>query len=244
MTARLNQHDVGLKVKVADVVDGLINHYFCATVAPWFKATGHTANLISIYGTVLTLGALWYLWKDDMLRFSVYFWLAYLFDCLDGYFARKYDMVTTFGDVFEHVRDTVSLLLMMMICVYNYIITKPIILMTIVSSILTGIHVGCVQQRFIDRSYEETLDLLKGLCINETISEISMCYGVGMYMTTLYLMVLYMSGGAWLFLKLTSLSIISLYFLGLYYKRCAATKKVLPGHDIVQIPQTLIPGTI
>ena len=193
-------------------------------------------------GTVLTIGGLWYLFKDDMLRFSLYFWLSYLFDCLDGYFARRYNMVTAYGDIFEHTRDVLSLLIMMIICIYNYTISKPVILITIISSGLTGIHVGCVQDRFVNRDYKETLDFFKFLCMKGELSELALCYGVGMYMATLYLVILYLSGGIWLFTKLTGLSVISLYFIGLYYKRCYKTfyEREQQREEIVAIPQELL----
>jgi phosphatidylglycerophosphate synthase len=31
--------------------------------------------------------------------------LSYFMDCIDGYYARKYKMVTEFGDLYDHVKD-------------------------------------------------------------------------------------------------------------------------------------------
>lgn len=219
-----------------DLVDNFINRYACEPLAPLFHATGHTANSISVYGTLFTFAAIWYLWKDDMLRFSIYFWVAYVLDCLDGFYARRYNMVTSFGDIFEHVRDVTSLIIMMVICCINYTVTKPIIYLTMVSSLLTGIHVGCVQKHFINHDYTESLDFLKGLCIEH----ISTYFGTGLYMATLHLIALYLSQGFILFLKLTSIFVILCYFVDLYRKHPLSLSSSSSSPDHVSIPLEMI----
>ena len=232
----------GAKTKLLDVVDGLIIRYFCIPVAPWFKATGHTANIISVYGGILTLAYVWYLWRDDMLRFSLYFWLAYLFDCLDGFYARKYNMVTPEGDLFEHMRDIMSLLLTMAICAYSYVLTQPVLVLVAISSGLAGIHVGCVQRSFVDRDYSESLDVLQNLCLMPAFSHIANNFGIGMYMTTLYFLILYLSGGFFLFFKMFMISTVVLYFVGLYHKKTRRNRRRVseaepePEPTIVRLP--------
>jgi len=173
-----------------------------------------------------------------MLRFTVYFWTAYVLDCLDGYFARTYDMVTPFGDLFEHSRDVACLFLMMITCVAKYHITWYVAMIAIISSALTGIHVGCIQQRFSDRNYSETLDVFKGLCFNKTVGDLSLSYGVGMYMLTLYALVLYLSGGLFLFVKLAMIITIVLYFIGAY------VDKNMIHYERVSIPSDIIPTPV
>ena len=43
--------------------------------------------------------------------------IFYFMDCLDGHFARKYNMVTVFGDYFDHFVDILSLSLLYLILV-------------------------------------------------------------------------------------------------------------------------------
>ena len=31
--------------------------------------------------------------------------VGYFFDCMDGHFARKYNMVTEFGDMYDYITD-------------------------------------------------------------------------------------------------------------------------------------------
>ena len=42
---------------------------------------------------------------------SVLYILSYFCDCLDGYVARKYNMVSKFGDMYDHISDVVSFVL-------------------------------------------------------------------------------------------------------------------------------------
>jgi len=205
--------------KVVDAVDAFIVGRICRPIAPFFRATGHTANTITAYGVMFSLAFIWYLWKDDMMRFSFYFWIAYVLDCLDGYYARRYDMVSKFGDIFEHVRDVASIASMFAICTFKYVVSQHVMIIVLATSLITGIHVGCSQKAFLDRDYDESLDVLKTLCFAESFRELFSLYGIGMYMVTLHLVILYLSRGAMFFVKLFLFAIVCLYFIGLHGRR-------------------------
>ena len=46
---------------------------------------------------------------------ALFFLISYYFDCMDGHFARKYNMVTKFGDYYDHVADITKILLILYI---------------------------------------------------------------------------------------------------------------------------------
>ena len=232
--------DPGYKLAKMDVVDGAILKYICSPIAPILKATHHTPNIISAYGLFFTAGSLWYLWKDDMLRFSMYFWLSYVLDCLDGYFARRYNMVTPIGDMFEHIRDILSLAGMILICCIKYEITRSVAMVTMLSSALTGFHVAYMQKKFTNRTYGETLDILCCLCWHDQLDEISSPFGVGVYMATLYVIILYLSGGIFLFVKWGFIVTVILYFTGVYISKTEADHRG-EMEDKVSIPTNLMP---
>jgi phosphatidylglycerophosphate synthase len=75
-------------------------------VAPWFRQHGATPNMITTLSVIASGLAIWNVYSGgSKLVFVVCAALAYLFDCLDGHFARRYDMCTTFGDYYDHLSD-------------------------------------------------------------------------------------------------------------------------------------------
>jgi phosphatidylglycerophosphate synthase len=226
--------DKGYKTEHVDIVDKTIMHYFCKPIAPLFYLTGHTANSISIYGFIFTIGSLYYLCLNDMLRFTLYFWIAYFLDCLDGYYARIYNMVSSKGDVFEHLRDIISLILMLIICCVKYIINQRIKLIIILANLAVGMHVGCTQKEHINRNYFETLDLLQVLCFNNTIASWTPYYGVGLYMLTLNIIIIYLSEGVMFLFKICFIITGGIYFIGKW--RNGIDKLHNKNNGIIKIP--------
>ena len=77
----------------------------CSKIAPFFKATYHRANFITFEGLILSTYGLYHLSQFNMLKFMFGYGLGYVFDCLDGYYARKYNDKSRFGEYFEHSKD-------------------------------------------------------------------------------------------------------------------------------------------
>jgi len=67
---------------------------------------GITPNMVTFGGLVFRMLGLYLLFYYDQIGwFVVLEILGYFSDCLDGYYARSYDMVTDFGDWFDHASD-------------------------------------------------------------------------------------------------------------------------------------------
>lgn len=75
-------------------------------VSPWFRSMGATPNFITTLSVIASVLAIWSLYRGDAKgQFIVWAMLSYFFDCLDGHFARRYDMCTKFGDYYDHISD-------------------------------------------------------------------------------------------------------------------------------------------
>lgn len=137
---------------------------------PFFRSTKHTPNLITSYALICTIFSLVSLHKNRPMLFGVYFILGYFLDCVDGLYARKYNLSSKFGDVFEHSRDIIGGLTTFY-AVYSKYRPIPVWYLCVVSSllVLSGVHIGC-QQRFqqslsTSQSRErELIDLFTVLC--------------------------------------------------------------------------------
>ena len=73
--------------------------------APLFKSLGATPNIITTLSVVASLLAARSVMSSKKASFTLWAVLAYFFDCLDGHFARRYDMCSKFGDYYDHITD-------------------------------------------------------------------------------------------------------------------------------------------
>lgn len=80
-----------------DMVDRAILHMGDRYAMEFFHRTGHTPNVITTYAVVFKFLACYALWKENIKVFVLSVMLAYIFDCFDGQYARRYNMVTEFG---------------------------------------------------------------------------------------------------------------------------------------------------
>lgn len=76
--------------------------------------------------------------------------LSYFFDCMDGNFARTYNMQSKFGDYYDHIKDVIVMLVFVgILLLYKDIPTKYKIFGIVVGVIMTfGVmmHVGCTEK--------------------------------------------------------------------------------------------------
>jgi phosphatidylglycerophosphate synthase len=96
--------------KLSSTLECPVDNFFYLLVAPLailFRRLGLTANEISILGLVSGLLSIYFLYHNKLYPFVTFYILSYIFDLVDGYFARKYDQVTVLGDYLDHIRDLV-----------------------------------------------------------------------------------------------------------------------------------------
>ena len=137
-----------------------ISDYMC----PYAKKYGFTPNILTTISLIFCgISALLLLNSNYLLAAFIYL-ISYYFDCMDGHFARKYDMVTKFGDYYDHFSDLTKVLLILYVLYYinskKFFIIIPFIVLFM---FLSFIHLGC-QELYYDTLESETLSALKNLC--------------------------------------------------------------------------------
>jgi phosphatidylglycerophosphate synthase len=168
-----------------DVVDNVLLD-ICEWVAPFFKATGHTANMLTIYSIICGLLYMKAIREGKFVHFAAYYGISYFFDCLDGYYARRYHMVSKFGEYLDHIKDNTFMALTWYILFTSFpSITKHFhIFIFLFFLFLLALHTGC-QQKYYNkrhlRSSEETLDLFQGLCKDEADLRWTRYFGCGTF---------------------------------------------------------------
>ena len=165
------------------------------TLMPYLKNSGHTPNMLTTYSFILGLASVYFLYKNDIFKFGVCFILAYVFDCWDGYMARKYNMTSEFGDLYDHISDvTVGLSLAYVAYTkYKHKLTIPLVIVIGVMTYLMQKHVGCYQKMYIEtnKKEKETIDFIADLCPNQNDIKWTRFFGPGTYNTVFIVGLMY-----------------------------------------------------
>ncbi|VBB18788.1 CDP-alcohol phosphatidyltransferase [Yasminevirus sp. GU-2018] len=128
-------------------------------MSPTFKSMGYTPNGITTISLIFALGALYSLYNHDVYQFAIYLALAHLFDCMDGYYARKYDMVTDTGDKYDHFKDLLVAvgIIYVLFSKYNIMSFPVLMLSMMLLAVLSIISVGCHEKITHHSDKSETL---------------------------------------------------------------------------------------
>ena len=164
------------------------------TQNPFFKATGHTPNILTTYSFVCGLLSVYFLYKRKLPLFSLLFIVSYFFDCCDGSFARRYRMESRFGDLYDHITDVVVFLLLLLVVALLY--RKVVDLFAVLVFAFFGgmmlVHFGCQQKNCNNCEGKELLDNLKILCPNARSIWWSRFFGSGTFILVFILLVFYL----------------------------------------------------
>ena len=136
--------------------------------SPFFHDTGHTPNTLTTYSAIFGVGALWALFEKRFWVFATLWTLAYFFDCADGYFARKYNMASKNGDLYDHIKDKIVLAGWAAILWLKFKASWTSAAVFAIASSLVAVHVGCQQNWYkqVGRptTEDEVTDVYEGLC--------------------------------------------------------------------------------
>lgn len=151
-------------------LDTVILDYCDPLLEPLAKM-GVTPNMITLFGMCVRIWSIWSLFRGDKVSFLIGAILGYYCDCLDGHFARKYNMITVVGDLLDHFSDA-----MFQLGIVYYLVSSstlkdscmiwPIMIVYALFLFGTMIHVGCTQKQY-NGSQMETLDMLKVFCLDK-----------------------------------------------------------------------------
>jgi phosphatidylglycerophosphate synthase len=143
--------------KISSSIENPIDNVMISTsdaLSPYFKKLNYTPNGITTISLVLALASLHHLYNHDVNHFGVYFILSYLFDCMDGYYARKYSMVTEGGDKYDHYKDLIVVIGLIYVLYDRYCILDHMVLLLVLGAmaVLGMMTVGC-QERLTKKEH-------------------------------------------------------------------------------------------
>lgn len=138
---------------------------------PIFNIMGLTPNLLTTISGIFGLLSVKYLYENNYTYFAATFILSYFFDCCDGNYAREYNMVTDFGDMYDHIKDGIVNILVVILMMYKFNIRRSLIIFVILFVIFYTsccVHIGCQERQYEDVNEQKEggqfLSYFKQLC--------------------------------------------------------------------------------
>jgi len=157
-----------------------------------------TPNMITSLGVLFRIISVYALWHGNKPVFLLGAIVGYFFDCLDGNYARKYNMCSQMGDVYDHTSDVIYHLIIVYYLLYKSDFRKSpyfrvISIGLIILLFFMLMHFGC-QECFYEHGtvcYSPTLSIFKNLCHSVDYLPITRFFGSGTVLPVIYLLVFF-----------------------------------------------------
>ena len=131
---------------------------------PYAYNIGMNPNMITTLSNIACIITILLLLNANYYWASFFMLISYYFDCMDGHMARKYNMVSVFGDYYDHISDFVKYVAVLSTLYYinkeKFLKILPIIVLL---GILMTIHMGC-QEVLYDKNESKTLEPIRVFC--------------------------------------------------------------------------------
>lgn len=139
--------------------NGLID--LAEDLAPLHKQLNMTPNMLTTISLLLAFLSAGLIYNEYYKLGAIVFLSSYFYDILDGHYARKYDMVTRFGDYYDHFADIFKIVLIgFVIYLKSSTHFYLFLIITILFAVLFSIHLG-YQEIYYDSEESETLEYFK-----------------------------------------------------------------------------------
>ena len=110
--------------KIPEKYDNPIDNQLLIVVEklnPIFKNVGFSPNGITTLSLLMGILFLYNYNKKNYLLAGGFFGMSYFFDCMDGNYARTYKMESKFGDIYDHGKDILVVLVFLYLFIYKEI---------------------------------------------------------------------------------------------------------------------------
>jgi phosphatidylglycerophosphate synthase len=161
---------------------------------PFYKSIGVVPNTLTFMSLFVTLIGEYFFYKDKYLIAGIMYLIGYYFDCADGNFARTYDMVTIFGDWFDHISDSFKVAILVYLFYLKLGLSKKLFMILGVISFFFftfSIHMGCQQLIYNKPQESPALKFMEKLCPNKKIIKYTKYLGCGMFQVVIALIIIF-----------------------------------------------------
>ena len=188
--------------KIVEKYENPIDNYIIA-LAEWlnvsvFHPLHFTPNMITSLSLLCGIYSAFTLYQGRHVIAAIMFLIAYVLDCADGNYARRYNMVTVFGDYYDHVSDVFKIVLIVLVILYKKDVSTRLkvwfLIIAAILFILSSAHLGC-QERIYNPTSRDSLSHSKLLCVGlqpEKMIKITRHFGVGTFIVVMVGFILYL----------------------------------------------------
>ncbi len=160
-----------------------------------FHSLSATPNQITSLSLIFGLIAIYFLVKRNITYFVIAYIVSYILDCVDGYYARKYEMCSEFGDFYDHIKD-ITIIAFVIYIIFKHCLHKrkyiPILIILFVMY-MSLFQMGCQQLcANCGTSNSNSINGLKKLCPSRNWIKITRLFGVGTMNLVIILIVMYL----------------------------------------------------
>ena len=165
-----------------------------------FHPLSFTPNMITTLSLMTGLASCYFLYISAYTSSAILFVLAYILDCADGNYARRYNMVSSFGDIYDHVSDIikcVAILVVILLKPLSILQRITIIALGIILYTLTLFHLACQEKVYDKPDGNEFLASMTQLCTSKDNIIFTRYFGCGtfiLYITIIILLLPFMLG--------------------------------------------------
>lgn len=108
--------------KISDHLENPIDTFLYKIIdkhLEFYYKNNFTPNKITTLSLISGLLSGYAFYKDQYILSALLFMSSYYFDCADGKLARKYNMVSKFGDIYDHVTDVTKVGVLIFLMYYK-----------------------------------------------------------------------------------------------------------------------------
>jgi phosphatidylglycerophosphate synthase len=158
----------------------------------YHRALDLTPNHLTTISLLFGILGAYFFYNNNKKIAIIFLILAYYYDCMDGHYARKYNMTSEFGDYYDHVSDFFKFgLLFYVMHKLNPEKFMKILPFIIIFGLILGVHMGCQEKNSNHTSVQPVLDKLKNMCHNKNWIEFTRFFGCGTQVLAVVLIVAY-----------------------------------------------------
>jgi hypothetical protein len=162
---------------------------------PFYKDLNLTPNMLTTISLIFGLSSVYFLKSDKYILSSICYFLAYFYDCADGKMARKYNMTSKYGDLYDHVSDLIKHILLFYVLYYKLKDDRhfyKLIIFFIIILILSAPQVGC-QEKTYNTNESPTLKITDYFIIDDCKKQMKYTryFGPGTITLSTILIILY-----------------------------------------------------
>ena len=171
--------------KISRDIDNFIDNIFidiASNMTGFFKKLNFTPNHLTTIGNIFGIFCIKNLISENYVYAALYYFFRYLFDCLDGYYSRKYRLESTLGDNYDHYSDYIFFAITTYILFknVNFVNNNIFYIIYIFLSITASLHLSCTEYFFkTNKNVNSHLSKLKIICPNKNLIHIVKYVGCG-----------------------------------------------------------------